>query len=197
MPFPDHGAEHIVVVQGDVGERLVSGDDGVPDEEIDEAHHFGDDENDDHEDDHLGHEHTESPRRGQQRLGDQSARVLVGDYEHPQDLEGEQAEAPSRLDDREGVAPGVVAGWPGLETTANVMSADKPITTKAVTARVMGVDRSVRILVHSERTVSENPGGRDGPEGTSATGRGAATVWVTGLLLPAGHGTRRRRGSAP
>ena len=47
-----------------------------------------------------------------------------------------------------------LASWPecaGFETTANVISADSPITMNAVTASVIGVDRRVRIFVHSER----------------------------------------------
>ena len=62
----------------------------------------------------------------------------------------------------------IVRGWrlasapecPGLETTANVIRAERPITIKAVTASVTGVERRVRIFVHSERTVSENSGAR-------------------------------------
>ena len=94
-----------------------------------------------------------------------------------------------------------VPEWPGLETTANVMSADSPITRKAVTASVIGVERSVRILVHSERTVSENSGRRPvtGAERRAGyAGAGAAIVWVTGVAPAAGErGTRRRHASAP
>ena len=64
--LPDHGPQHVVVVERDVGEGWVGGDHGVPDEEVDEAHHFGHDEDEDHKDDHLGHEHPEPSRRGQQ-----------------------------------------------------------------------------------------------------------------------------------
>src|SRR5579875_2168722 len=46
----------------------------------------------------------------------------------------------------------------GLEAAAQVITADRPITKSAVTARVTLVDNKVRILVHSERAVSLRPG---------------------------------------
>ena len=64
----------------------------------------------------------------------------------------------------------ILSGWSmasapacaGLETTANVIRAERPIPIKAVTTSVIGVERRVRIFVHSERTVSENSGARPG-----------------------------------